>query len=105
MKFWLNKYRKKIDKIDKKIVKLLEKRGMAALKIAEIKYQNGEKIYDPTRETALLERILKFNSAINNPFNNQAIQNIYKIILNESRLLQEKNVFLDNYKSDQITKK
>lgn len=102
MKAWLDKYRRKINKIDKKIIKLLAKRGVAAVKIAGIKYQTGSQVYDRLREKDLLERLFKLNIAYHSPFNNIAIQNIYKTILKESRLLQSKNIHLDNYQPDQI---
>lgn len=96
MDFWLKKYRKKIDKIDSKIVKLLAKRGKVAIKIAAIKNNTGWQIYDSLRESNLLKRLYNYNSAIKSPFSNLVIENIYNIILQESRLLQSKKNNGDN---------
>lgn len=51
----LNKYRKKIDKIDKKLVKLFEKRMDIAKCVGEYKKKNNLEILDTERENEILK--------------------------------------------------
>ena len=49
--------RKKIDLIDRKLLKLLNQRLHVALEIGKIKKETGEKVYDPKREKEVLRRL------------------------------------------------
>ena len=51
----LNKYRKQIDKIDKKLARLFEKRMDVAKRIGEYKKENGMEIFVAEREKAILD--------------------------------------------------
>ena len=53
----LKEKRKKIDLIDRKLLKLLNHRLHVALEIGKIKKQMGTKIYDPKREKGILEKL------------------------------------------------
>ena len=53
----LQMYRKKIDKIDKKLQKYLGKREILIKKIGEIKKKNKIKVSDKTREKEVLGKI------------------------------------------------
>lgn len=53
----LQKYRKKIDKIDKKLQKYLEKREILVKKIGKLKKENKIGITDKTREKEILSKI------------------------------------------------
>lgn len=50
----LKKYRKQIDKIDRKFVKLFEKRMGISKRIGEFKKANNMEIFDAKRETEIL---------------------------------------------------
>ena len=52
----LKKYRKQIDKIDKKLAKLFEKRMDIAKCIGDYKKENGMEIFVAEREKAILDR-------------------------------------------------
>lgn len=52
----LSKKRKKIDKIDNKIVKLLEKRFEIVNKLKQLKKKNGIKMEDKQREEEIKSR-------------------------------------------------
>ena len=52
----IKKYRKKIDKIDSKLIKLLEKRLFIVNKIKEIKKRNKLQLQDIKREREILEK-------------------------------------------------
>jgi chorismate mutase len=70
----LSKFRKQIDKIDKKLVSLLEKRLLLAKELKKEK----KKITDKKREKEILEKI-----------NSKYIQDIYKYIFKISKKFQK----------------
>lgn len=53
----LKSFRKQLDKIDHKIVKLLGKRMEVARHVGNFKYDRNMKIYQPSREAELRERL------------------------------------------------
>lgn len=75
----LIKLRKKIDKIDKKIAELLEKRAIEVVKIKKLKKSRQLPVTDPDREKKIL-----------NNLKNNYEKNIFRQILVESRKLQKK---------------
>ncbi|MBP0979556.1 MAG: chorismate mutase [Oscillospiraceae bacterium] len=73
--------RKKIDVIDNKIIKLLDKRLKIALYIAEEKQKNNINIYDKYREINIIKRLYNIKKYY---LKNSAIDRIYKEILYNS---------------------
>jgi len=73
--------RKKIDEIDQKIVKLLNKRTKLVKKIGEKK----QKIVDKKREQQILKNITKEPQ----DFPVKELEKIYKIIFSTSRKIQK----------------
>jgi len=69
--------RKKIDKIDDKIIDLLEKRFLLAKEVKKFK----KKIKDKKREEEILSKIKSIY-----------IQDIYKIILKNSKRMQKNDI-------------
>jgi chorismate mutase len=57
----LTDHRKAIDKLDARIIRLLNERTRHVLQIGEIKIHGGEAIYVPHRERVVLQRICKLN--------------------------------------------
>ena len=57
----LFKYRKKIDKIDNKIINLLSKRFINVKKIGELKQLRGIPINDSGREEKIIERLYQLD--------------------------------------------
>ena len=70
----LKQCRKKLDSIDKKIVKLFEKRMSVIKDVALYKQQNNLPVLDKEREQAMFERNL-------NRFTNQELKKYYGTIL------------------------
>lgn len=70
----LKQCRKKLDAIDKKIVKLFEKRMNVVKDVAIYKFQNNSPVLDQAREDAMFERNL-------NRFENQELKKYYGDIL------------------------
>lgn len=80
----IGKLRRQIDRLDRKILALLNHRAKTALRVGKIKMARREDLYSPTREKVLLERLKKKNHG---PFPNHALQSVYREILSASRSL------------------
>jgi chorismate mutase-like protein len=81
----LKSLRRKIDRIDRKIVKLLNKRAEFAHEIGEIKGQLQMEIYFPQREEEVLRNVSYEN---NGPMTNESIRSIFKKIIEETRKIE-----------------
>lgn len=79
-------HRKAIDKLDHKIVELLNERTKHVLEIGAIKIKNSEEIYAPHRELAVLERVCKLNLG---PITNESLRAIYREIMSSALSLEK----------------
>ncbi len=86
----LRELRKSTDEIDKKIVKLLNKRFYYSILIAKLKRHSGLKAYSPQREKEINNNIKTVNDG---PIDNSTIVRIYERIVDESRALQQKIIY------------
>ena len=77
--------REEIDKVDKEIVKLIEKRMDLALEVAKYKISTGKPIYDRERE---LEKLEKLGSLASTEFNAKSVQELFLQIMSVSRRYQ-----------------
>ena len=88
--------REEIDRIDRQIVELFERRMKVASDVAEYKREIGKPIYDREREQQKLEAVKKLCS---NEFNGHAVQEIFQQLMSISRRYQyklnEAKAFLD----------
>jgi len=89
----LNQYRKQIDEIDNKILKLLNERMKSVEAIGRAKQTTGTSIYRPEREKEILDRLKSLNNGM---LNYKAIDAIFLEVFAVSRNLEmpEKVVFL-----------
>ena len=83
----ISDWRKKIDEIDRSLVKLLNERARCVVEIGEIKRQNGLPIHEPNREQEVLRQALEANQG---PLASEAIQRIFERIVAEGRALQQR---------------
>ena len=79
-------HRKAIDKLDAKIVRLLNERTQHVLEIGAIKFKAGEEIYAPHRELAVLQRVCRLNKG---PITNDALRAIYREVMSSALSLQK----------------
>src|SRR5713101_5907436 len=79
-------HRKAIDRLDAKIVKLLNERTQHVLEIGAIKLKAGEEIYAPHRELAVLQRLCRLNPG---PITNESLRAIYREIMSSALSLQK----------------
>ncbi|HEY3861414.1 MAG TPA: prephenate dehydratase [Verrucomicrobiae bacterium] len=79
-------HRKAIDKLDAKIVRLLNERTGHVLSIGELKVKAGDAIYAPHRERVILQRICKLNQG---PIKDESLRAIYREIMSSALSLEK----------------
>lgn len=84
----LEDWRKEIDVLDRKLLKLLNRRAECAIEIGRIKQAIAQPIFVPEREMSILNRILELNKG---PMDAEAVRRIFQQIIDESRRLMRKN--------------
>jgi len=82
----LERLRKEIDSVDRKLIKLLNLRAEATKKIGKIKINTGKSIYTPEREMDVLRKVTLLN---NGPLNNGALEAIYREIMSAGLALEK----------------
>lgn len=76
--------RNKIDKIDDRIVNLLNKRGILAQKIGNLKKKENIDIQQPQREKEIIKRMKKKSKILNH----MNIEKIWKDIIDACKYMQ-----------------
>lgn len=79
--------RAEIDAIDTDLLWLLNNRAEVALRVGAMKSVYKMPLCDPGREDEILDRVAAENHG---PFEEQAVVKIFRLIIDESRRLQEK---------------
>ncbi|HEX5475394.1 MAG TPA: chorismate mutase [Vicinamibacterales bacterium] len=77
--------RRRIDLIDEHLVRLLNARSACALEIGRVKRHAGLEIYQPTRETAVLDHVARVNTG---PLDAAAVRRLFERIIDEARRLE-----------------
>lgn len=99
----LEDYRIEIDKIDREITKLLEKRMNVSKAISKYKMENNMQIFHPDREKMVIE---KNKGYLENKEYEGLVESFYDNLMYLSRLVQQKEIYPENkiytkpYKSD-----
>ena len=78
----ISRFRKEIDAADEEIVRLLNKRALAAMKIGQIKKEVNWPIYVPTREEQVIAHVKTVNQG---PLSDEATGRLFERIIDESR--------------------
>lgn len=79
--------RKQVDKIDIELVHLLVKRMELSAEIGRQKKAGGEAVMQMTRETVVLDKVKLLADTLG--LSEDFVTNLYKVILQESRRVQE----------------
>lgn len=82
----LEQWRQQIDRIDERLLELLNERVTLALQIGREKRARGLPIRSPEREAQILQRLCALNCG---PLDEHAVRRIFAQIFAESRRLQE----------------
>ena len=81
----LRRLRTQIDRVDRQLLRLLNRRAQLALRVGRIKRQRGLPVFDGRREQAVLRRLVKANRG---PLSAASIRMIFAEILRQSRRLE-----------------
>ena len=85
MKADLEDLRKRIDLLDQSLVKLLNARAACALEIGRLKREMKMPIYQPARETEVLQNVEQANLG---PLDHAAMKRLFERIIDEARHLE-----------------
>jgi chorismate mutase/prephenate dehydratase len=85
----LAELRQAIDRCDVRIVELLNERTRHVLNIGELKRAEGQEIYAPHRERAVLQRICRLNEG---PITDDSLRHIYREIMSSALALEKQMV-------------
>lgn len=78
----LNDHRRRIDELDREIVRLLNRRAQMSIQLGQLKKETGLPMRDEAREESILRHAQRVNPG---PLDGDAIAAIFRTILNESR--------------------
>ncbi|MFQ5432520.1 MAG: prephenate dehydratase [Nitrospinota bacterium] len=81
----LREFRKKIDRLDKEIIKLLNSRSELAKEIWKVKSKTGKPVYDPNREAEIIKKLKKINKRL--PV--ESIEAIFKEVFSATRAAEK----------------
>lgn len=79
-------YRKHIDALDEKIIRLLNRRVDIVQQVGRVKRRVGDAVYVPERETTVLRHVRRAN---NGPLSNRALMAIYREVMSASLALEK----------------
>lgn len=82
----INTLRNQIDRLDRELGQLLNKRASLALKIGKVKNSGGQRVYDPGREDDVLSSAVEANKG---PLSERAIRAIFRELISGSRCLEK----------------
>ena len=79
--------RARIDRVDGKVVKLLNQRMRAARQIGKLKNADGRAVYAPHREAVIFRRLAEVNDG---PMPNEALRSVYREIISACRASEKR---------------
>lgn len=83
----LNAIRRDIDRINRGLLALLNRRSKLANRIGKIKAASGLPVRDPARERAILDSLVAANPG---PLDARAVRTLFAAIIRETRRLEHK---------------
>ena len=84
-------WRRKLDKLDRKLVRMLNQRARAAQEIGRLKARTALPIYEPKREEAVFENVLGANRG---PFPDHELKRVFEEIIGVMRRLQRAEILV-----------
>lgn len=78
----LNDHRRRIDEVDRELVRLLNRRAQMSIEMGRVKREIGLPIRDEAREENILRQVQRSNPG---PLDEHALRAIFSVILAESR--------------------
>ncbi|MBI4004451.1 MAG: chorismate mutase [Candidatus Omnitrophica bacterium] len=87
MRSKLSGVRRRIDRLDARLLRLLNQRARLALEIGRIKQRRKWPVFDAYREAFVLRRVTRVNRG---PLSARAIRHVFQAILSECRRRERK---------------
>ncbi len=81
----LAEFRKRIDAIDRELLKLLNERSQCAVDVGHLKKQLRMAAWQPEREAEVLRNVVEANPG---PLDDAAIRRLFERIIDEARALE-----------------
>ncbi|HKV28572.1 MAG TPA: chorismate mutase [Candidatus Acidoferrales bacterium] len=78
----LNDHRRRVDELDRELVRLLNRRAQMSIQLAQIKRETGLPMRDEAREEDIFRHAQRYNPG---PLDAQAVVAVFQRILDESR--------------------
>ncbi len=78
----LNGVRSRIDRLDERILRLLNRRARMALQIGRIKHRRKWPVFDAAREASVLRHVTRANRG---PLTARAVRRVFQAVLRECR--------------------
>lgn len=85
----LDELRSQLDTIDNQMMTLLSQRAALIIQVAELKKRDDIPVHVPERETAIMARLRSLNPG---PLNDDAIERIYRTIIDEMRNFEDEHI-------------
>ena len=85
----LGEWRNEIDRLDRELVELLNRRAKNVLGLAPLKREQGMPVQEPHRERIVVENIVASNRG---PLSDEALRRIYNAVIKEMRAMQRERV-------------
>ena len=82
----IDSLRGRIDRIDARVLKLLNQRARLALRIGHAKMRRRNEVYVPGRERGIYDQLFALNQG---PLPNEAVRTIYREVISASRALEK----------------
>jgi len=86
----IDKLRSEINKIDKELLYLFNRRASVVVELAKIKKKLGKRLFDPEREKNIFVSVTDKNPG---PLGSDAIVRLFERIIDESRRLERTEVY------------
>ena len=85
----ISDWRIEMDRIDERLVELLNRRANCAIEIGRLKHEQGLPIYSASREAQVLEHVAGASAG---PLQTDAIRRLFERIIDESRRIERVTV-------------
>jgi chorismate mutase-like protein len=82
--------RARIDRLDERLVELLNERMICALEIGQLKHDLGLEIYQPDREKAVVRHVQECGQRAQGPLGREALARVFERIIDEARRLERR---------------
>ncbi|HUO60035.1 MAG TPA: chorismate mutase [Candidatus Acidoferrales bacterium] len=93
-------WRKKIDELDRRLVRLLNERAECAHEIGKLKRNSGMPIYEPDREKVIFDNIKQENKG---PLSDAQLRMVYERLVDVMRQIQREEMAPETQVETDIT--